>query len=337
MNINRALLSTIRLNRQKMKSKMIKYLMSGKKFARLIIVFWAILLFANTVSAEQIPALVENHGSVEASAPEKSLPGYQQTMQKAVDMIQLFLEALSRDTSLAISIPRIGILNSSGVNIRQGPGFNEKIVGRILEKGTVVKVIGGEGDWVNVSFQDCMGWINNKYLYVEWYANIEQQKYSLLKKAYERLEDIRLEEQKQMAIDFIRKTRWGPDNKNYFWINDLEGKMILEPLYPHIEGNNCIIFKDLNNKEIFVEFIKTSREKGQGFVDHHGLGYDDNKSNPRVSFVRLFETWGWVVGTSIDLDDIEDYKEPEKVKLYFILPSIDEEPPIDDEGPASPP
>jgi hypothetical protein len=55
-----------------------------------------------------------------------------------------------------------------------------------------------------------------------------------------------------------------------------------------------------------------------------------------VSFVRLFDPWGWVVGTSIDLDDIEDYKEPEKVKLYFILPPIDEEPPIDDEGPASP-
>ncbi len=315
---------------------MIKYLMGGKKFVRLIISFWAILLFAATVSAEQTPSPAESRGTVEASASQKPLPGYQQTLQKAVDMVQLFLEAISSDTSLAISIPRIGIMNSPGVNIRQGPGLNEKIVGRILEKGTIVKVIGREGEWINVSFQDCMGWIYSKYLYVEWYSNIEQQKYSLFEKADERLEDIRLEEQKQMAIDFIRKTRWGHDNKNYFWINDLEGKMILEPLYPHIEGKNCIIFKDLNNKEIFVEFIKTSREKGQGFVDHHGLGYDDNKSNPRVSFVRLFDPWGWVVGTSIDLDDIEDYKEPEKVKLYFILPPIDEEPPIDDEGPASP-
>ena len=167
-----------------------------------------------------------------------------------------------------------------------------------------------------------MGWIHSNYLYVEWYANIEQQKFTPLGIVDKKREDFKLEEKKQMAIDFIRKTRWGPGNKNYFWINDLEGKMILEPLHPHIEGKNCIIFNDLNNKEIFVEYIRTSREKGQGFVDHHGLGYDDNKSNPRVSFVRLFETWGWVIGTSVDLDDIGAYKDPEKVKLYFILKTV---------------
>ena len=315
---------------------MIKYLVCGKKFARLIICFWAILLFANTVSAEQTPSLVEHHGTGEASVPQKPLPGYQQTLQKAVDMILLFLEAISGDTDLVTSIPRVGILNSPGVNIRQGPSLNEKIVVRIKDKGTIVKVLGLEGDWINVSFQDCQGWIYSKYLYLEWYANLEQQKYSPLEKAYVKREEIRLEEKKQMAIDFIRKTRWGPENKNYFWINDLEGKMILEPLYPHTEGKNCIILKDLNNKEIFDEFIRASREKGQGFVDHHGLGYDDNKSNPRVSFVRLFEHWGWVVGTSVDLDDIGAYKEPEKVKVYFLLPPIDEEPPSADEGPASP-
>ena len=315
---------------------MIKYLMGGKKFARLIISFWAILLFAATVSAEQTLSLTENRGTAEAPAPQKPLPGYQQTLQKAIYIVLLFLEAISSDTALATSIPRVGILNAPGVNIRQGPGLNEKIIGRMLEKGTVVKVIGHEGDWINVSFQGCLGWIYSKYLYVEWYANIEQQKFTPMQQADKRREEIRLEEKKQMAIDFIRKTRWGPDNKNYFWINDLEGKMILEPLNPHAEGKNCINLKDLNNKEIFVEFIRASREKEQGFVDHHGLGYDDNKSNPSVSFVRLFETWGWVVGTSIDLDDIGAYKEPEKVKLYFILPPIDEEPPIDDEGPASP-
>jgi hypothetical protein len=319
-----------------MKSVMIKYLVSGKKFARLIIIFWVIFLFAVSASAEQVPSLEENHSTVEASDPQKLLPGYQQTLQRAIDLVFLFIEAISSDTALATSFPRIGILNAPRVNIRQGPGLNEKIIGRIMQKGTVIKVLGHEGDWINVSFQGCLGWIYGKYLYIEWYANIDQEKVVPLEKADERREDIRLEEKKQMAIDFIRKIRWGPDNKNYFWINDLEGKMILEPLYPHAEGKNCIIFKDLNNKEIFVEFIRTGREKGQGFVDHHGLGYDDNKSNPRISLVRLFELWGWVVGTGIDLYVVEAYEEPEEVVLYFLLPPIDEEPPIDDEGPASP-
>jgi hypothetical protein len=295
-----------------------------------------IFLIAVSVSAEQASSPAEKFNTVETSDPQKPLPGYQQTLQKAIDLVFLFIEAISSDTALATSFPRVGILNAPRVNIRQGPGLNEKIIGRIMKKGTVVKVLGREGDWINVSFQGCLGWIYDKYLYVEWYANTGQQKFSPLEKADEKREDIRLEEKKQMALDFIRKIRWGPDNKNYFWINDLEGKMILEPLYPHAEGKNCIIFKDLNNKEIFVEFIRTGREKGQGFVDHHGLGYDDNKSNPRISLVRLFELWGWVVGTGIDLYVVEAYEEPEEVVLYFLLPPIDEEPPIDDEGPASP-
>ena len=93
-----------------------EYMMSRKKFARLIISFLAILLFAATVSAEQTPSPAENRGTIEASAPQKPLPGYQQTLQKAIDMVLLFLEAISSDTALATSIPRVGILNAPGVN-----------------------------------------------------------------------------------------------------------------------------------------------------------------------------------------------------------------------------
>ena len=108
LNLNKAVLSTIRINRQKMKGVMMEYLMSGKKFVRLIISFWVILFFAATVSAEQTPSLAENLGIVEASAPQKPLPGYQQTLQKAIDMVLLFLEAISYRTSTpALCVCRI--------------------------------------------------------------------------------------------------------------------------------------------------------------------------------------------------------------------------------------
>jgi SH3-like domain-containing protein len=316
-------------------------MVKGKKVVRLIISFWAFALFAATNTAAEAPSPADKHGTAETS---------------------------TSDTISVTSMPRIGVLNADMVNVRLGPGLNEKIIGRKIRKGTVVMVLGREGDWVKVYTKGILGWIYGKYLDMEEgkvapvikaRAHVltgqktadEPQKpltgyqQTLLKvmdlifvflESIEKRKDLGLEEKKQISTDYIRRIRWGPEIKNYFWINDLDGTMISEPLYPHIEGKNCIIFKDLNNKEIFVEFIRTSREKGQVFVDHHGLGYDDNKSNPRISFVRLFEPWGWVVGTGIDLYAVEAYEEPEEVKLYFPLPPIDEEPPIDDEGPASP-
>jgi hypothetical protein len=305
---------------------MIQYLGSIKKAVILIISFCAITLCAATVTAAEAPSSADKLDIVETSEFQKSFSGYQQTMQKAIDLVFIFLGSVSRDTTLVTGFPKIGVLNTTTVNIRQGPGLNEKIIARLTTKGAVVKVLGREGDWIKVSLQDCQGWINRKYLYVELFDDIEQEKVT----------PKRSEEIKRQAIKFIRHIRWGPDNRNYFWITDLDATMILEPLYPHTEGSNYIMARDLNNKEIFVEFIRNVHEKGQGFVDHHGLGYDNNKSNPRISLVKLFEVWGWVVGTGVELETVETYKEPEELKLHFLLPPIDEEFPIEDEGPASP-
>jgi SH3-like domain-containing protein len=324
-----------------MEREIIRHLVKVKNVVCLIVSFLCLVLFVATNTAAEASLLADKLETAEAS---------------------------TSDTISLTSMSRIGVLNADMVNIRQGPGLNEKIIGRKTRKGTVFMVLGHEGDWVMVYTKGLLGWIYGKYLNIEegevvpvtkatapvltgQQTNDEPQKpltgyeQTLQKimdlvfvflESIEKRKDLGMEEKKQISTDYIRRIRWGPEIKNYFRINGLDGSMVMEPLYPHTEGKNCTIFKDLNDKEIFVEFIRTSREKGQGFVDHHGLGYDDNKSNPRVSLVRLFDPWGWVIGTSIDLDAVEAYKDPEKVKLYFPLPPIDEELPIDDEGPASP-
>ncbi len=144
-------------------------------------------------------------------------------------------------------------------------------------------------------------------------------------------EDIGLEEKKLMAIDFIKNVRWGPDNQYYFWIFDLDGKMIMEPLYPDIDGENCIEYKDVNNKEIFVSFTNIITENGQGFVEHHGLGYNNEKSKPGITLVKSIEAWGWIIGTYGEFIGAEFYEEP--VELKFLVPYPGH---IEEEGPASP-
>lgn len=141
-----------------------------------------------------------------------------------------------------------------------------------------------------------------------------------------RKEGIGLEEKRQKAIEFIKVVRYGPEQKDYFWINDMQGKMIMDPYIPDLAGKDLSNFKDQNGKEIFAEFIKVCREKEQGFVDYLWPMYEGKRPAPKTSLVRLFKPWDWIIGTGVYLDIIEAYEMPEVIKFYIPLG----EPPVED-------
>ena len=124
------------------------------------------------------------------------------------------------------------------------------------------------------------------------------------------------EEQKQLkAINYLRHLRWGPERKDYFFITDLQGTILLDPYLPNLEGKNLLQLKDQNDKEVFADMIKLVNEQGQGFVNFQWPRYEGKKPVPKVAFVRAFQPWGWVVGSGVYIDTIEAYEPPEP--LFF--------------------
>jgi methyl-accepting chemotaxis protein len=79
----------------------------------------------------------------------------------------------------------------------------------------------------------------------------------------------------------------------------------LHPIEPELDGKNLSGSKAPNGKKLFVEFVNVCRNKGRGFVDYMWPmpGYDDPV--PKLSHVKLFKPWGWIVGTGIYLDDVD--------------------------------
>ena len=41
---------------------------------------------------------------------------------------------------------------------------------------------------------------------------------------------------KQEAIENLRHVRFGPEGKDYFWINDMQPRIIMHPYRPDLEG-----------------------------------------------------------------------------------------------------
>ncbi|MEJ2656152.1 MAG: methyl-accepting chemotaxis protein [Desulfobacterales bacterium] len=103
----------------------------------------------------------------------------------------------------------------------------------------------------------------------------------------------------------IGALRYGSEGKDYFWINDMHPKMVMHPFKPELNGRDLSDFKDPNGKHLFNEFVKVCREKGEGFVEYMWPKPGHDKPVPKLSYVKLFKPWNWIVGTGVYLDDIK--------------------------------
>ncbi len=113
------------------------------------------------------------------------------------------------------------------------------------------------------------------------------------------------EKAKQQAIGHLKELRYGPELEDYFWINDMTPNMIMHPYRRDLEGKNVSTFEDSAGKRMFVEMVKTVKKNGSGFVDYlwQWKG-DENKIVPKISYVKGFEPWGWIIGTGIYVEDV---------------------------------
>jgi methyl-accepting chemotaxis protein len=111
----------------------------------------------------------------------------------------------------------------------------------------------------------------------------------------------RAEAQKR-ALDAIRAVRY--EDGNYFWINDNHPTMVMHPLKPAMDGRDLTDFKDPTGKAVFVEMVRAAKTPGGNFVFYMWPKPGKDKPVQKLSFVKTFEPWGWIVGTGIYIDDI---------------------------------
>lgn len=132
------------------------------------------------------------------------------------------------------------------------------------------------------------------------------------------------EEAQQRALTRIREMRYGPEGKDYFWINDFGPKMVMHPFRPDLDGKDLSDFKDPQNKALFIEFVRTCRDKGSGFVDYLWQWKDDrSRIVPKLSYVQAFGPWGWIIGTGVYINDVtEELASLRNSFLMAIIPLV---------------
>jgi methyl-accepting chemotaxis protein len=120
--------------------------------------------------------------------------------------------------------------------------------------------------------------------------------------AQEMLGKMTREQAQASAKEVLRQLRF--EDGNYLWVNDLEPRMLMHPTKPELEGKPVGDLKDAGGRAYMLEMVEIARKTGQGFVEYEFLKPQLGKVVPKVSFVKVFPTWGWVVGSGVYLDDV---------------------------------
>ncbi|MFO1399801.1 MAG: methyl-accepting chemotaxis protein [Steroidobacteraceae bacterium] len=107
----------------------------------------------------------------------------------------------------------------------------------------------------------------------------------------------------QQAIADVRALRYGADE--YFWINDLDARVIMHPTRPELEGQDASSVRDPNGVALFRQFADVAGRDGQGFVAYQWAHPGSQQPVDKVAYVQKFAPWGWVVGSGAYMDDLQ--------------------------------
>jgi PAS domain S-box-containing protein len=134
---------------------------------------------------------------------------------------------------------------------------------------------------------------------------------------------------RKAAAETVKALRYA--GKEYFWINDLGTpvpKMVMHTTLPNLDGEvldkavfNCAIkmqegidgrVADTSDGKmnLFVAFNTVANKAGHGYVTYlwpkpKQDGGATDEIFPKMSYVKKFEPWGWVIGSGMYIDDID--------------------------------
>ena len=142
---------------------------------------------------------------------------------------------------------------------------------------------------------------------------------------------------KKIIKEVIYKIRFGAKNKGYISVAEILNykggkhfaRVVALPVKPSMVGKLLDDDKkDAKGKLYRKEYLKIANTTGEGYVSYWFYKYSDKVLRPKISYVKLYKPWNWLIFTSVFLDDINSVisqkeamfkKEIQKLIIFYVL------------------
>lgn len=124
-------------------------------------------------------------------------------------------------------------------------------------------------------------------------------------------------EAQQRALDSIAAIRY--DTTNYVFIGNLEGEVVMHPINSSLNGKNLKNSPDATGEMFYQEIMRVARDEQEGLVEYYWTRPNQSEPVPKISYVKRFNAWNWMVVTGVYVDDIQQLFIEQLTKALVIL------------------
>ncbi|AOU98464.1 hypothetical protein BI364_11310 [Acidihalobacter yilgarnensis] len=108
---------------------------------------------------------------------------------------------------------------------------------------------------------------------------------------------------KAAAMEAVASLRYG--KYGYFWINDMQPRMVMHPFKPALDGRDLSDFKDAHGKPIYDDIVNLVQRQGSGYIWYVWPLPGQTEPVDKVAYVAAVPAWGWVIGSGLYMVDLE--------------------------------
>jgi signal transduction histidine kinase/nitrogen-specific signal transduction histidine kinase len=130
------------------------------------------------------------------------------------------------------------------------------------------------------------------------------QLFSIINTFYDKYKDTMTKEELKNNLKFlIINARYA--NNGYYWINENEYKILEHPIYPQLNGIEVSkMYKGKAFKQVEAS-LKNAKLNGSGFMEYKWLRKNSKIKEDKISYLRVFKPYGWIIGTGVYLEDVK--------------------------------
>lgn len=124
------------------------------------------------------------------------------------------------------------------------------------------------------------------------------------------------EQAQELALDVMRTLRYGQED--YFFVFEREPILLAHGWRPQLEGEDLSALDDANGFRFIEAMVQGALRRSDEPVYYSWARDENAEPVEKLAFAELFEPWGWVIGTGVDVDDVADKYNDELIETLII-------------------